>query len=138
MRISILKVNVLILPFIFYWAYWQTENLQCWKQTLITTKLHKKSKLKITAAFTKIWEVSNFKIQRCLTCNTFIMFHKDICLSGNTDFLLVHIFTWQGIDSSLSVNPMRTLNLSELSFLSFLQKLRKLIVSLGAKSLGIL
>lgn len=66
------------------------------------------------------------------------MFHKDICLSGNTDFLLVHIFTWQGIDSSLSVNPMRTLNLSELSFLSFLQKLRKLIVSLGAKSLGIL
>lgn len=66
------------------------------------------------------------------------MSQKDTCLSGSTDFLLVHIFTWQGIDSSLSVNELQTLNLSELSFLSFLQKLRKLTVSLGAKSLGIL
>lgn len=66
------------------------------------------------------------------------MFYKDICLSESADFLFVHIFTWQGIDFSLSVNVMQTLNLSELSLLSFLQKRRKLTVSLGAKSLGIL
>lgn len=66
------------------------------------------------------------------------MSHKGICLSGITDFFLVHIFTWQGIDSSLRVNAVQTLNLSKLSFPSFLQKLRKLTVSLGDESLGIL
>lgn len=66
------------------------------------------------------------------------MHHVSQRLSGSTDFLLVHIFTWQGADSSVSVNATQTLNLSELSFLSFLQKSEKTSVSLGAKSLGIL
>lgn len=106
---SILKATGLILPFTFYWAYWQTENLQCWKKWLLLSK-PMTSKLKITAVFIQLCEVSNFKIQWCVTHNICIIFHKDICLSGITDFLFFHIFTQQGADSSLGVNAMQTLN----------------------------